>query len=200
VSTDQVFVRSRSAYVRLDADAVDQMNEVFSEMERDRLEALDIVATDATITRTFDGRLVGQTWDTPFVPVPNGTLASDDVTAMIESFHRAYEARWGNRFVAHDVEGVTYRVQVVVPTEKVAYPTRASATGEPPVVGTAELRHLGDRPVTTRLYDRAALGHGHRISGPALVREQMTTTHVGTGQIAEVGRYGELIITVRGGD
>jgi N-methylhydantoinase A len=196
LSTDQVFVRSRSAYVTLDADAVDQMNDVFGEMERDLLAALQRSRGEVTITRTFDGRLAGQTWDTPFVAVPDGTLGAADLDTMIERFHVAYEARWGKRFAAHAVEGVTYRVQVTLPTEKVSYPERETGEGPPPRAGEVELRHLGE-PMTAVVYERAALRRGDRIDGPALVREEMASTHVGAGQVAEVGRYGELIITMR---
>jgi N-methylhydantoinase A len=196
LSTDQVFVRSRSAYVMLDPDAVEQMNDVYREMERDLLDALEMSADQVSVKRSFDGRLAGQTWDTPFVDVPGGTLAAPDVERMIENFHAAYEARWGNRFESHGVEGVTYRVQVTVPTEKVSYQRFEAAAGEPPPVGTVELEYLGD-PVSASVYRRSDLRSGHRLQGPALVREEMATSHIGAGQVATVGDFGELLITSR---
>ena len=41
---------------------------------------------------------------------------------MISAFHDAYEQRYGNRFEQFPVEGVTYRVQLALGSEKVSYP------------------------------------------------------------------------------
>ena len=40
---------------------------------------------------------------------------------MIERFHDAYERRYGNRFPDVPVQGVSYRVELVVPVDKVTY-------------------------------------------------------------------------------
>jgi len=48
--------------------------------------------------------------------------------------------------------------------------------------------------VTAREYDRSGLQSGDRIEGPAIIREELSTTQVCPGQRATVGRYGEIVI------
>ena len=54
--------------------------------------------TGVDVRRSFDGRLVGQSWETPFVEVPAGEHRCDGDRQMIERFHDEYERRYGNRF------------------------------------------------------------------------------------------------------
>jgi len=195
LSADQVFVRGRSAYVVIDGTATDQMNAVFAAMERDLLAELNLDRDAVSIKRTFDGRLVGQTWDTPFVDVPGGVLDEAAAAAMVGNFHDAYEARWGSRFEEHRVEGVTYRVQVSVPSEKVSYEPAELTAEEPRPSGQAVLR-TGAEPTTGDVYRREALRPGQRVLGPALIREEMASTFLEAGQLATVGARGELVITM----
>ena len=121
LSTDQVFTANRSAYTVLTDDAAGGIDALFSEME-DQLRERIGHGRDVTFARSFDGRLVGQSWETPFVPVPDGRLDADAVTTMIANFHDTYEQRTGNRFEVMPVEGVTFRVRAILGTGKVEYP------------------------------------------------------------------------------
>ena len=125
LSADQVYSDSRSSYVVLSPDAAPQIAEVFEEMEhglRKRVGDVDGVS----IRRSFDGRLYGQSWETPFIHVPDGPITGDTITGMIEAFNEEYARRYGNTFPI-PVQGVTYRVELVVEAEKVEYV--ADATG-----------------------------------------------------------------------
>ena len=48
--------------------------------------------------------------------------------------------------------------------------------------------------MTAREYERAELQSGDRIEGPAIIREELSTTQVCPGQVATVGEYGEIVI------
>jgi N-methylhydantoinase A len=145
--------------------------------------------------RSMDARLVGQTWETPFIEVPGGTIDADAIETMIESFHVAYEQRTGNRFDALPVQGVTYRVQAKVAIDKVTYAPIDRRNGGAPDAGREiTLRHIYGEAVTAREYDRAKLRSGDVIEGPAIIREELSTTQVCPGQKATVGVYGELVI------
>lgn len=86
--------------------------------------------------RSFDGRLAGQTWETPFIPVPSGRIGGDQIST-IDNFHQAYAQRTGNRFDGLPVQGVTFRVEAVIPTSKVEYPgSRPAARARPPRAAT----------------------------------------------------------------
>lgn len=199
VSTDLVYADSRSAYTMLSPENAEAVARVFESME-DRLRA-QLAKSDregVEFVRSFDGRLVGQTWETPFVGVPSGKLDADGISTMISNFHDIYKERSGNRFEALPVQGVTFRVEAVVPSSKVDYqklPTRESSQ---PLKSTRELQiqYLGEnqKPVSAAEYDRLDLRAGDVIEGPAVIREELSTTFMIPGQTATVGDFGEIYI------
>lgn len=202
LSTNQVYGLSRSAHTILDAQAAPKIDAIYREMEGRLREQLgDVDPGAVTVERTFDGHLVGQSWDTPFVPVPDGEIDEPAVAAMVAAFHDTYHARSGNRFDAYPVQGVTFRVRAVLDTEKVSYPEldpRPDGDGPTPTRSTT-LSFLSDADqVGVPVYDRAGLRRGDVIDGPAIVHEELSTTHVGSGQTCTVGRYGELVIRKAG--
>ncbi len=201
LSTDQVFTANRSAYTILSGEVAAQVDKLFSEMEIQLSERLP-AGTEVSFLRSFDARLVGQSWETPFVAVPEGTIDEDAITTMIGTFHDTYESRSGNRFEAFPVEGVTFRVRAVVETGKVDYPVLPERGNNEVLspIRTVTLRYLGDLEVAdgaqeASVYEREDLRAGDVIAGPAVVNESLCTTHIGVTQQASVGRYGELIIT-----
>jgi N-methylhydantoinase A len=199
ISSDLVYSISRSSYVVLDPSAADQIDRVYKQMEDELLAKVPASRADVVVKRTFDGRLLGQTWETPFIEVPEGDLDGEAITTMVESFHKAYEERYGNRF-ALPVQGVTYRVQVILPIDKVSYPELSKRDGgSPERTGTVTLRYLGDGDeLEAGEYERTDLKWGDEILGPAIIREDLSTTFVGANQRATVGRYGEIVIEKEG--
>jgi N-methylhydantoinase A len=196
VSSDLVFTESRSAYTILGPDVAEQVDAVFRSVEEQVRAQLPARYRDsASFARSFDGRLYGQTWETPFIPVPEGPIVPEAIQGMIEDFHRTYEERSGNRFEFVPVQAVTFRVRAVVDAAKVDYPeVPARESGEPPVSRTTTIRYLTDEPLSAHEYEREALRAGDRIPGPALIREPLSTTFLVPGQTATVGRIGELRI------
>lgn len=196
LSTDQVFTADRSLYTVLGPDAAPAIDEIYQALETRLWERLDPGA-QVSLHRSFDARLVGQSWETPFVPAPGGTIDADAIGTMIGAFHETYETRSGNRFDTVPVEGVTFRVRAVVDTPKVSYPELPERAAGSPLIPTKviALRHLGDgADQEAAVYDREALRAGDEISGPAVVVESLSTTHVVAGQRMTVGRHGELLI------
>jgi N-methylhydantoinase A len=200
LSSDLVYNESRSAYMVLSEDAAPAVSEVFAAMEASVREELPPGITDVDVRRTFDGRLVGQSWDTPFVEVPGGEIDAAGVRQMIASFHDEYESRYGNRFEQFPVEGVTYRVQLSLGSDKVQYPTiEDGEAAEIQPDRTIELRYVPERESRVGEYQRDKLKAGNRVRGPAIIREPTSTTHVVAGQLATIGRYGEIVIEREGG-
>ncbi|HEY7623236.1 MAG TPA: hydantoinase/oxoprolinase family protein, partial [Solirubrobacteraceae bacterium] len=181
LSTDLVHYESRSAYVLLSPETADQVEAGYREMEdalRQRVAAVD---GGVTVRRSLDGRLLGQSWETPFVEVGDGPVTAETMPALIEAFHDAYERRYGNRFPYVPVQGVTYRVELVVGADKLEYGAVATAP-DPQPIGTVELRHLEAEPLHAAAYQREALGLGAAVRGPAIIREPLSTTVVMPGQ------------------
>ncbi|MEU6561525.1 hydantoinase/oxoprolinase family protein [Nocardia nova] len=199
LSTDQVFTVNRSAYTILTPESAPAVDAIFADMETQIRERLGGDA-DVVMERSFDAHLVGQSWETPFVPVPAGTIDADGVAQMVLSFHDTYAERSGNRFDAIPVEGVTFRVRAIQPTDKVAYrelDIRSAGTDLEPI-GHTTLRYVaeGDEELSAPVYERSDLRRDDVVTGPAIINESLSTTFVGVGQVATVGRLGEIHITI----
>jgi N-methylhydantoinase A len=193
LSTNRVYTDSTSTYTVLKTDAAGEIASVFERIES-QLRAQLPPGEDVVVKRTFDGRLVGQSWETPFIAVPDGPIDAAMVERMIATFHNEYEARYGNRFEAIPVESVTYRVQLITDAPKVSYPVLATDGAHPEPKRVVELRYLDEANRRAGEYDRERLCTGQLVQGPAIIREPMSTTHIVAGQQALVGRYGELLI------
>lgn len=194
LSADQAYSISQSAYTVLSPDTVGNIATIFAAME-DKLRGRLGANRDLDLVRSFDGQLVGQTWETPFVPVPDGPITSGTLETMIANFHDAYQARNGNRFDAIPVQGVTYRVSAVVRTDKVSYASLPARSGEPlRPIGTSVLRFVSDAEELAQIYARGNLCAGDAIKGPAIVREPLSTTYITRNQLGRVGHFGEINI------
>jgi len=195
LSADQAYSISQSAYTVLSADTVDDIARIYGDMEKQLSKRLG-GRSDVEFVRTFDAQLVGQTWETPFVPVPDGPITAATIDTMIANFHAAYAARNGNRFETIPVQGVTYRLGAVVRTDKVAYAGVPQRANEPlRSIGTSVLRYVADAEQLAQIYARADLCAGDEIKGPAIVREPLSTTYITQNQIGRVGAFGEILIT-----
>jgi N-methylhydantoinase A len=196
LSTDLVYYDSRSAYVLLSPDTAPEIERVFADMERGLRERAGAAADGAHVRRSFDGRLWGQSWETPFVPVPDGPITAETIGDLVERFHVEYAKRFGPSFPYIPVQGVSYRVELIVDAPKVEYHAQEPGTAEevePDRV--VELRYLAPEPLEAGEYRRDALQVGARVRGPAVIREALSTTFLLAGQTAEVGAYGELVIS-----
>lgn len=193
LSTDLVFADSHSCYLMLAPENASQINGILDRMEatlRERLEP----DSQVTVRRSFDGRLLGQSWETPFVDIPDGLLTPETVLELIPRFHDEYERRNGQSFRDMPLQGVTWRVQLVSSSTKFQWREIDKQQGAPLATGKRSLRHVADKPVDARIYTRAALGHGAQIDGPAIIQEPLSTILVAPAQRATVGRFGEIYI------
>lgn len=194
LSSDLVYTTNRSAYLTLAPDVCDRINSIYEGMEESLLRNI-ANPERAIITRTFDAHLAGQTWETPFISVPPGKVTQETISIMLSNFHDEYDKRWGNRFEFMPVVSATYRTQATIPVDKVKYrelPTRGAEPLRP--AGKTTLRHLSDRDIEVFEYSREKLCQGDVIEGYAIIRESMSTIQVVGGQIATVGKFGEIVI------
>ena len=195
LSTDLVFYSSRSSYVVLTEAAAPAIAEVFEQMET-QLRATIADDADVTVRRSFDGRLMGQSWETPFVELPDGPIDGSMITADDRALPRAVRAalrkplRVRTRAGRH-LSGAADRAV----REGRVRPARGGgrdvgsrrtgssscATSRTSVLGVGE-------------YRRESLPIGARVTGPAIIREDLSTTLVCPRQVAEIGRCGEIVI------
>jgi N-methylhydantoinase A len=195
LSSDLVYSDNRSAYMLLVPGIADNISQIYRTMEEKLLSHISANKQNVIIKRTFDGRLYGQTWETPFIDVPPGEITEETIGTLIKNFHDVYEQRTGNRFETIPVQSVTYRVEVIVPTEKVSYPHLPMAQArilQPERLVT--LRYVEDGEIEVAEYEREKLQQGDAIRGPAIIREPLSTTHIVRSQIATIGEWGEIVI------
>jgi len=202
LSSDLVYYDSRSSYAVLSPASAAEIGAAYEEMEAGLRERVPGGGDDGVIVkRTLDGRLFGQTWETPFIELPSGPVTADTVTELIARFHDEYGRRNGRSFPQVPVQGVTYRVQVIVPSEKVEYtPVDRLEASRPRPSATRQLRYFAEESLEAGEFVRGGLAPGAVIEGPAIIREELSTILVCPGQVARVGSVGEIAIERAEGD
>ena len=195
LSTDKVFSDSRSAYLTLGPDTAEEVGAIFDSIIAGLRDRLGDEAESGLVKLSFDGRLYGQSWETPFVELERSEITPARIGEVIARFHSEYERRFSNRFEAIPVQGVTYRAQLIVPATKFDHAEIPFGDGSAPApTGTRELRYLEELPVEANEYRREILRSGDVIYGPAIIQEDLCTTLVASRQRATVGRFGEIVI------
>jgi N-methylhydantoinase A len=133
------------------------------------------------------------------VPFPSGVVDAAGVEAAIAAFHHRHERLY--TFAQQDtpVEIVTLRVDAIGLFPPPHLP-------ELPQGGAPDAAILGHQSVAwaegradTPIYDRARLGAGDHIAGPAILTQLDATTLLLPGQTAEVQRCGALLVRDRPG-
>src|SRR5262249_33307885 len=94
-------------------------------------------------------------------------------------------------------EIVNLRVQLRAERPRVPLAEVAAGPAAPGARATRRI-WLDGRPTEARVYDRAALGRGGRLAGPAIVEQPDPTVLVPGGHVGDVDRFGNLIIRREG--
>ena len=139
-----------------------------------------------------DMRYVGQSYEIE-VPVDPAWLAPGGGPALLAAFHQAHERAFGHADREAPAEIVNLRVQLRAARPRVPL-ARGPGGAAPPAPRATRRIWLDGRPIEARVFDRAALGRGARLAGPAIVEQPDTTVLVPAGHVGEVDRFGNLIL------
>ena len=188
----------RSLYQRFSSFDVGAVNALLAEMAA---EAMGVVAQGSfgaptTQTRIAYMRYVGQGHEIP-VPLPARPLVQAEIAAIRGEYDRAYTGFYDRPVPGSDVEIMSYAVVIT---------TVAEDTEPLPMAGADEL--FGPEAVQLRtqevrdsvtgevspwaIYDRQTLTPGARLSGPAIIAEDETSTLVGIGWTASINGLGYI--------
>lgn len=185
---------SVTALSELDPATVDAAYAGMEEEAHGLLESEGFDPDSRRFERTVDARYAGQEHSVG-VPFPTGD--ADPAGTIADRFARLHERQYGH--VMNDpVEVTTLRMRAVGVVDKPDLPTvpvRERGNAEP--TGTRPVHEPGGTVVDYALYAREDFRQGDRIAGPAVVAEHTATTVLHAGDTLEVGRYGELVITLR---
>jgi len=172
---------------------------IYGELTAKAADALDregFAAADHVFERTADLRYFGQAYEVR-VACPPGEVTPQWADQVEAAFHAAHHALYGYDFAGRDdqpVEWVNLRATGIgpIPRPEIREIPPATADVADAVIETRRVHY--DEWYDATIYDRAKLGAGHRISGPAVVQEFGSTVPIHPGFAAEVDRYGNLII------
>ncbi|MFF4199016.1 hydantoinase/oxoprolinase family protein [Nonomuraea sp. NPDC001831] len=167
--------------------------QIFQELEGQAAEALDREGFDDPVhVRSADLRYYGQAFEVR-VTAPAGPLDDDWKRTVIEAFHDAHEKLYGYAYrddPRHGVEWVNLRVSGIGPITRPAI-RRLDKPGEGPTsVRPVHFEETRDTPI----HQRAALGPGATVQGPAVIEEYGSTIPVHPGFTAKVDEYGNVEI------
>ena len=203
LATDMVYEYVTTTYQRvsaLDAAALQQAFEELEEQARAQLEADGIAADQVVIQRIAECRYLGQGYELR-VDAGSGAIDDDWVQKLHADFNDSHEREYSRRFEDSDIEIPNVRVRgigLMPPLANLEVEKDGDDPGDALVRdGEAWFRVDGRlEKVATRLYDRARLRAGHRLTGPAIVLQYDSTTVIPPGVDAQVDRFGNIVIEV----
>jgi N-methylhydantoinase A len=146
--------------------------------------------------RTLDLRYKGQSWKLA-VPVPAGDLSAEDVLTVRRAFDCLHEQAYGYCVPSEPVEIVNVALSAVglIPKPRLKEPEQGGCSPAGALKGRRPVYFAeADRFVASEVYDRHALRMGNVVVGPAIVEELDSSVVVHPGFVAEVGRYGVLLL------
>jgi N-methylhydantoinase A len=202
-----LFADLRYDYVRTspgrlaDADFA-TIEKMFKAMEEDGRAAVAAAAVEprkVTVKRAMDMRYVGQEHAVT-VDLPLKVFAKQDRAAIKQHFDDMHLQRYGTSAPAEPAEIVSLRATISGEMKRPRHDKLAKGTATPPRAAFTGKRkaYFGNKFVQTPTYSRGALTAGNRITGPALIEEQASTTVLMPGDKLLVDAYGNLVITVGG--
>lgn len=147
------------------------------------------------VHRVLELRYLGQNYELE-VPIAFDDFTPANCAGLWADFHAKHNARFGFAIPNEVIEMTTIKCTVSAITEKPRFP--ALAEGPAPEPARREVT-FGARTLDTPVYDRATLGAGFSLTGPALVEEAASVTVVGPAQRLTVSATGHLVIDAAGG-
>ena len=115
---------------------------------------------------------------------------------LCERFHQAHEKAYGYRSPTVVVELLNLRLTAILPIDKPALAVLPKVAMPAPHGTRTIYSSRTAAGLATPAYDRAQLGPGARIAGPAVIEEPSTTTFLDVGDTAEVNDTGFLVVQV----
>jgi N-methylhydantoinase A len=188
---------SRSCVQRGGRFDIDCIATVFAELARDAAAWLDAEGVPQGARRvTWHASLRYEDQGSE-ITLPWAGAAADAAAALdatVAAFHAAHERLYSFRLDDVPVEMVTLRVDAVglLPPLRLPEIPRGGPI-EDAVTGRQRIAFAGG-PTEALVYDRARLGAGAELRGPAIVTQLDSTTLVLPGQIGELHPSGALIL------
>ncbi len=188
----------RSHYAALDDLDVSAVDGVLADLEAEaRGFVQGAITHSGAVTRELDVerfaymRYAGQGWEIP-VRLGDGVLAAE----LADRFEAAYTTFFGRPIDGLRIEAVSWSVRVATPRPPVDPVEPVTVRRD---VTSDRIRPIHDAATGTVeeaiVVDRDDLEPGDRVTGPAVVAEEQTTTWLSAGQAAVLQADGCLLVT-----
>ncbi len=155
-----------------------------------------IAEADRATARSIDLRYEGQGHEL-MVDCPDGKLDEAALAEVTRRFEAAHKQVYGYASPEEPIRVVTLRLEATgrVPKADIAAHPPAETAVEDSIIGTRQvwLPEAG-AVVPCPLHDRAKLGPGHRVAGPAVIEQMDSTTLLLPGQVATVDPWLNLMV------
>jgi N-methylhydantoinase A len=193
----------RSARIRLDKENLGRLRGILQSLMTDAqawFARESVKLADRKVAVSFDMRYVGQNFElaVPMGPARGGKLPRLDRAEKLRSrFFAAHGQFYGFHNDSDPVEIINVRLTASAALTTLTLPKIARARTSP--LKPFEYRRVWftyARPTKTPVYDRAELGAGHTIAGPAIIEQLDSTTVLYPGDRASADGSGHLIVAV----
>jgi N-methylhydantoinase A len=168
----------------------------YAALERDAVATLEqngIARAKIVLVREADVRYVGQSMEVR-VPARAGAIDAGFIADLAAAFHAAHLKTFGYNYAGRQqVEVVNFCVSGFGTIERPRIPALKRAAGVPPQDRRRPV-YFDGKFQDTPVYERAALGAGAQLDGPAIVEEFGSTTVVFPHQHLSVDDHGILVI------
>ncbi|TCP52998.1 N-methylhydantoinase A [Tamaricihabitans halophyticus] len=143
----------------------------------------------------LDMRSTGQLYVITIASPVRRLETQDDLAAIIKAYFAEYGDRFGDlaltKEIGISVDAIRVRAWIPRPAPRL---TERAASGEPVSVAWKASKECwwanSEQALPTEVYDYAALGPGHRVTGPAIVEAANSNIVVEPGWAGEMDGYG----------
>ncbi len=184
-------VRDFSRTAMLPGDAIENVGEIFGELEKRGAAEFAAEGLTGVVERGLDLRYRGQGYELNVRYNPQAPQQS------IKAFHELHQRRYGFADAAQPVEIVNVRLRMIAASEPYEPKLAALVEGDGSAACAAEHEvwfEGGWKPA--RIYKRDLLRPGDAIAGPAMITEYTAATLLPPGCAARVDELGNLVIDV----
>ncbi len=197
------FVRVYYALMKEEHVDISLINSLLTEMKDEGLATLKkegVPPDKTTVTCTADLRYEAQLNEIEIsLPLTNGAFTINELPRLQQAFDDKHDALYGYNLPGTSLEIVCLRVKAEGLTEKPRFK-------ELPYMGEdASPAAKGQRKIfyeegfiTVPIYDGTGMGHGNRISGPAIIEEPTTTVFITPDFQLTCDKYGNYLVHPKG--
>jgi N-methylhydantoinase A len=189
----------RSRHVRLDNFDPADVSALLAEMSREARALVEPGARGAPLSerRLAYMRYVGQGHEIT-VPLPARDLTADDAEALREAFEREYTVLFKRPIPGAAIEVLSWSILVSTAARRPEPSASIAERRPPPVNGTRSVFDgRAGKSIDVPLYHRTRMEPGVRVSGPAIIAEDETSTFISASFNASIDAAGCIVMDRR---